>query len=101
MPHTLRRAFALALADAFADPLGIETALCRQLFAHAMNLADDVVRVHGADDGRSSSGLQITGHANPASAQMRSMRRMMLTLLMCVQFQVSRKSMPCTADTAT
>jgi hypothetical protein len=47
-----------------------------------------------------SSGVQITGQTCPSSRQSFSMRRTLCALLMCLQFHVSRKSMPCTVAMA-
>jgi len=45
---------------------------------------------------RNSFGVQITGQRKPSDAQAASIRRLSAALLMCLQFHVSRKSMPWT-----
>ena len=48
----------------------------------------------------SSSGVQMTGHSQSCSRQMEASALTIAALAMCAQFQVTRKSIPCTAAMA-
>jgi hypothetical protein len=48
----------------------------------------------------SSSGGQMTGQSNPCSRQTRASARAFAAFAICAQFQVTRKSIPCTAAIA-
>jgi hypothetical protein len=48
----------------------------------------------------SSSGVQITGHSHACSRQMNASALVIAAFAMCTQFQVTRKSIPCTAAMA-
>jgi hypothetical protein len=48
----------------------------------------------------SSSGVQMTGHSHACSRQMKATDLAITAFAMCTQFQVTRKSIPCTAAMA-
>lgn len=92
--HSASNVLFLAGAHSSADFLRVEPAFGGLFFADAMDFGEDGFGFHNGDCGRISSGLQMTGQVCPAAATRCSMRRRMFTLLMCLQFHVSRKSMP-------
>ena len=48
----------------------------------------------------SSSGVQMTGHSHACSRQMEASALAIAAFAICTQFQVTRKSIPCTAAMA-